>query len=275
MRLPDFLIIGSQKVGTTSLDDVLQCHPEVGMYRPKDQHFFTRDDLYRQGIARYAEGFAHVKPGARVLGESSVSYVCHPAGRDRIHAHLPDGRFVLTVRNPIDRAYSQYWHGRRSLSERRSFDELARDELSEEYEPGRPGHFSRGVYIRYIERWLERFPRESLLVMVFEDLTADPRAFYRSLFTFLGVDPQFECPQMFQRSNPARQWTNPAYRLLFEHPRLAAVLPRAARRAVSRGTLVPWKAPPMRPETRQRLRAFYAEPNRRLAAFLGRPLPWD
>jgi hypothetical protein len=272
MPRPTFLVIGSQKAGTTTLHEVLARHHQVHMAGPKDRHFFTRDRHYRQVMPYYESWFEGEPPGVLARGEASVSYICHPAAPQRIAEHLPEVRLVLTVRNPVRRAYSQYWHGRRNLAERLTFEEALERYADEEYVPGRPGTFSRGFYMRYIERFLERFPREHLLVLLTDDLLQSPRPTYRALFGFLGVDESFDCPEMAQRANPARVHTNPLYRFFFRRPHACARLPGRVRRLVSSGPTRPFTPPPMRAETRRRLVDFYGDANRRLADFLGRDL---
>ena len=189
---------------------------------------------------------------------------------------LPDVKLILTVRHPIDRAYSQYWDNRRSLSEYRTFSQAVEAALEDTYYPDRLGYFSRGTYIQYILRYLELFPRENLLVLPFDDLLADAEGFYRRVFEFIGVDPSFASQSMDTPYNPAAIWHNPIYRWLFARPGRVKFLPAKLRRLAFWGRRTPWKYPPMNPELRARLVDFYRPWNQRLAQFLGRDLShWD
>ena len=255
--LPDFLIIGAQKAGTTALYAYLREHPAVAGPPWKEVSFFDRH--YARGAAWYRGNFPNrlylrrmqARTGATPLvGEASPSYVFHPLGPERVASLVPEARLVALVRNPIDRALSHYHHevalGRESLS----FEEaLAAEEtrMSGELERMRdPRYFShawwnytyaaRGLYTEQLERWLERFPRERLLVVPSEDLLDRPRETYARVLDFLGVPPHelASYPQIFKREYSQ-----------------------------------------MEPETRARLRDRFAEPNRRLYELLGRDLGWD
>lgn len=273
MPLPHFLIIGSQKAGTTTLYHVLRQHPQLYLPARKELNFFFHDALYRRGLEYYAHFFDAAQPG-QLCGEASPGYICHPQAPERIFRALPAVKLILTVREPIERAYSQYWDNRRHLSEWRTFDEVVALYLEDEYQPGRVGYFSRGVYIRYIRRYLEFFPSEQLLVLDFNDLREKPTVFYRRVFEFLGVDSTFDPLPHHRAYNPATIWKNPFYRFVFRHPAWTRHLPAPMRRLFFWGTRERFSPPPITEVTRRRLEAFYAPWNEELFAFLNHHL-WD
>jgi hypothetical protein len=274
--LPNFIIIGSQKAGTTSLYQVLKQHPEIFMPEKKELNFFFHDAEYAKGGDSYRAYFDPAPASAKAIGEASPGYICHPQSPERIHALVPDARLILTVRNPIERAYSQYWDNRRSLSETLTFHQVIESALEETYQPGRLGYFSRGTYMQYIRRYLTLFPPENLLVLPFEDLIADPLAFYRRCFEFLEVDPAFTCPEMTQAANPAAVWGNPLYRWFFENPHRARRLPAKFRRLTFWGERMPYQYAPIDTNSKTLLVEFYKPWNAKLGEFLGRDLShWD
>lgn len=276
LRQPNFLIIGSQKAGTTSIYHILRQHPQIFMPERKEVNYFFLDAEYERGYDAYLAHFTPAPPDTVALGEASPGYICHPLAPRRIHQRLPDIRLVLTVRNPIDRAYSQYWDNRRSLSEHRTFDQVIATALEADYHPGRLGYFSRGTYIQYIQRYLEFFPREKLLVLPFDDLRQDPAGFYRRLFAFLGVDPGFNTAGMDRSYNPAAIWNNPLYQWFLHHPGATRILPARLRRLTFWGKQTRWRYPDMSAHARQTLVDFFRPWNARLADFLGRDLSdWD
>ena len=185
------------------------------------------------------------------MGEASPSYLFHPLAPERARSVVPDAKLIALVRNPVDRAYSQYQHevalGREPLTFE---DALAAEEGRTRGEAERlaadPRAFSRawwdhtyaarGRYAEQLERWLDVYPREQLLVVATEELGERPAATYASILAFLGAAPHEleDYPRVFDRD--------------YE---------------------------PMRPETRAALAATFAEPNRRLEALLGRPLGWE
>jgi hypothetical protein len=272
MTLPTFLVIGSQKAGTSTLHEVLSEHPQIHMSPVKEVNYFFREDRYARGPAWYADHFRRAAPEARAIGEASPGYVCHPDAPARIHALLPAARLILTVREPISRACSQYWYERVHLGQWRSFEELLDETLEEEYRPGRPGLFSRGVYMRYIERFLEYFPREQLCVLPLEDLRQEPESVYRRLYEFIEVDPEVAVRKPKRRSNRLQAWTNPLYRFLLHRPLLARWVPPRARRLFCWGRREPFTPPALSQTARQRLATFYRPWNTRLGEFLGRDL---
>jgi len=274
--LPNFLIIGSQKAGTTSLYHVLKQHPQVFMPERKEVNYFFLQSEYDQGFKAYLQHFDPAPPEAKAVGEASPGYICHPLSPVRIQHALPEAKLILTVRHPVERAYSQYWDNRRSLSEHRTFEQAVETALHATYHPDRLGYFSRGTYIQYIHNYLERFPSEQLLILLFDDLRQDPQGFYRAVFEFLGIDPDFNTSAMTESFNPAAVWQNPVYLFFFNKPARVRWLPAKLRRFAFYGERTPWQYPPMQPETRQKLLDFYRPWNAQLADFLGRDLSaWD
>jgi hypothetical protein len=270
--LPNFLVIGSQKSGTTSLYHVLRAHPEIFMPERKEVNYFFLQSEYDLGVEAYHRHFADANSSHIAVGEASPGYICHPMTPSRIQRLLPGAKLILTVRHPVERAYSQYWDNRRSLSEYRSFEEVIEIALESTYHPDRLGYFSRGTYIQYIRRYLDLFPRENLLVLVFEDLITSPEKFFRQAFEFLGVDPNLSSPAMTERFNPAAVWENPVYQWFFKKPRRARYLLARLRRFAFFGQRTPWQYPPMAEDSRQSLLDFYRPWNEELGEFLGRDL---
>jgi hypothetical protein len=270
--LPNFLIIGSQKAGTTSLYNILKKHPQVFMPEKKEVNFFFLEGEFRRGIEHYRDFFSDIPSGKTAYGEASPGYICHPQAPARIKEYLPGAKLILTVRNPIERAYSQYWDNRMTLSEPHEFAQTLDIALDAAYEPGKPGYFSRGAYMQYIYRYLELFPPDQLLVLLFDDLRDDPSKFYRTCFEFLGVDPDFRLPDMERAFNPSSVWDNFIYNWFFDHPAAQRFLPSKLKRLVFWGKQKRFHCPPIDEVSRQRLVEFYAPWNLELAAFLKRDL---
>jgi Sulfotransferase domain len=245
--LPDFLVIGAQKAGTTALYAYLRWHPtilgpfwkEVSFF---DRHWTKGEAWYRGQLPLHGEG--------KLVGEASPSYVFHPLAPARVHSLVPDVRLVVLLREPGDRAYSHYQHevalGREPLSFEDALeaeDERLRGEVERLSADPRAfsrawwdhTYASRGLYADQLERWLALFPREQLLALTTEELGARPEETYASVLAFLGAPPHSldEYPRVFDRDYP-----------------------------------------PMREETRAALTERFAEPNRRLERLLGRPLGW-
>ena len=212
MRLPDFLIIGAAKAGTTSLHALLAQHPGIFMSNPKEPEFFARDDRYSNGIQSYSDIFSGAAPG-QICGEASTIYSLNkffPKTPQRIASHLPNVKFIYMLRNPIDRAYSYYLqivkNRQNATGEnrvRRSFEEcifpdLFPDRASAEdffatfdcHLPDSPDLFLAGSrYADQISAYSEHFPTDRFLFLLFEDFVADQKLAIQQVLSFLGQSP--------------------------------------------------------------------------------------
>jgi Sulfotransferase domain len=247
--LPDFLVLGAQKAGTTALYEYLRRHPQISGPSWKEVSFFDRH--WARGESWYRGNFPNVaRARGKHVGEASPSYVFHPLAPQRVEEVVPEARLIVLVRNPVDRALSQYNHevalGREPLPFEEALDaEEERLRGEQERMAADPRYFSRewwshtykarGRYAEQLERWLAVFPCEQLLILPSDDLGSDPARAHAQVLEFLGASPQRldSYPRVYERE--------------YE---------------------------PMKPETRERLAAEFEEPNRRLYELLGRDLGW-
>ena len=194
ITLPDFIVAGAQRCGTTSLHSYLSQHPGICMTREKEAHYFCWDLLYDQGLEWYEGHFRHCPEGL-VVGETTPDYMYLPGVPERMAKDVPDARLVFILRNPIDRAYSHYWHEVQLGWERLTFEQAVSSEPSRiPRSPEERYHFSyvdRGEYAKHLARFLEHFPEEQVHVMLFEDMRGELGAALSPLFGFLGVDIDF------------------------------------------------------------------------------------
>ena len=262
--LPDFLIIGTQRGGTTSLHRYLDTHPCVGPAANKDLHFFDR--RYHKGLAWYRGHFPtsiekyyaeHIRRHPFVTGEASPSYLFHPYAPKRVAAAMPHVKLIILLRNPVDRAYSQYHHavelGHETIptfedaldaeEERiaREEEHILKDEhyYSEQYK--HLSYLTKGIYVDQLRRWMDLFPREQFLILRSEDFYADSATTYQEVLTFLGL-PQAE---LQGRKKGFKQYNNNAY------------------------------SSKMDPATRKRLIEYFEPYNAQLYELLGVDLGWD
>jgi hypothetical protein len=256
--LPDFLIIGAQRAGTTSLYEYLTAHPAVvGAMPSKGVHYF--DTEFARGTGWYRGHFPGVvkeryvrrRHGQMLTGEASPYYLFHPEVPARVAAVLPRIKLIALLRDPVERAYSQYANELARRFEHLSFEEaldaeeqrLAGESEQLRADPGyvsfshqHHSYVSRGFYLEQLERWEAFFPEDQLLVLDSSRLFANPAAVLRDVQSFLGLEPHG------LRSYP--------------------VANARARDGI-------------RPETRQRLSTLFAEPNRRLFCHLGIDFGWN
>lgn len=205
-RLPNAVVIGAMKAGTSALHRSLDRHPEIAMSQPKELNFFfgpaagdssgdwSPQGNWHRGLDWYA---GHFPDTARVRGESSPGYTSpdHPEAPERMAAVVPDAHLVYLVRDPIARAVSQFRHHRRDGAERRPIAEALRDPDSQ--------YVSRSRYAERVAPYLRCFPRSQLTVVVSERLRDAPRETLAALFAALRIDDTFWDPAMSRPEHTA------------------------------------------------------------------------
>jgi hypothetical protein len=197
MTLPNFLIIGAAKAGTTSLYEHFRAHPGIFMPRLKEARFFNYDGRgsrvkFPVQTLEVYEALFEDAAGATAIGEATPHYLNFPEAAGRIHALLPAVKLVASLRNPVDRSYSVYQMNQRNnaVNEGIPYGEAMQTDR----------HLREG-YAAHLERFLALFPREQLEVILLEDLEAKPKPTLAGLFGFLGVDPGFT-PDVSKVANP-------------------------------------------------------------------------
>lgn len=199
--MPDFLIIGAQKCGTTSLYNYLIQHPQILPAAQKEIHFF--DLNYSKGSDWYAAQFPAIASGSGLLsGESSPYYLFHPLVPRRVKQLFPQVKLIVLLREPVARAWSHYHHEVRLGHEHLSFEEAIASESQrlqgeieklqsdESYYSFNHQHYtyrSRGIYIDQVQTWMELFPKEQFLILKSEDFYNDPAEILNRVFDFLEV----------------------------------------------------------------------------------------
>lgn len=269
-RLPDFLVVGAAKSGTTSLARHLRTHPDVYIPLKKELHFFNNDANFALGPEWYAAQFADGASAAQV-GEATPTYMYNPLAVERMHDLVPGARLMVMLRHPVERAYSHYWHMCALGLERRPFDAVIADPDAE----AAYGYVARGRYAEQLRRLYSRFPPEQVRVILLDDLEGDPATVMGGVCRYLGIDPAFRPPDPEHAFNRRFRWRSTRLRTAMLRVHAFRRWPRAAR-AVDRLNTVRVATEPMSTAARERLLATFAEPDAELAAMLGRDLPgWD
>lgn len=246
---PDFVVIGAQRSGSTSLYDYLTQHPRIVPAAMKELKYFTA--FHDRPWGWYRRQFPAPLPQGTLTGEATPYYLFHPHAPRRLAARLPHARLLAVLRNPVDRAYSHWAHERARGTEPLAFEDalaaederlageaerMEADETYAGFAHQTYSYLARGRYARQLRRWFAHFPREQILVLRAEDLYADPAATVDRATRYLGLPPA-------SLSDPA---------------------PRN-RSGVT----------PMDPGTRRRLAREFAADNRDLAALLGIDIGWS
>jgi sulfotransferase family protein len=207
-RVPTFVIIGAENTGTVALHRYLVQHPGIFMAPVRDPLFFAFAgehpafsgpgdvELQRRIVTTLEQYLGLFENGAhcRVRGELSGAYLYYPAAARRLRELAPDTKLIVTLRCPADRAYSNFLHARLLGREPiRKFEEALKVEpnrISEGW-----SHFfhyrAKGWYYRQLLPWLDLFPREQIMINLYEDLRSDPAGLVRDIFRFIGVDAEY------------------------------------------------------------------------------------
>lgn len=264
----DFLIIGAAKSATTWLQQTLQTDPAVSMPDP-ELHYFSR--FYHRGHDWYFDQFPKTE-GKRLTGEKSNSYLDTPAAAERIKLLLPHTRLIVQLRNPVERAYSDYC----MLYRRGEVGGDIRAHLSSRGN-AKNRFLVGGCYFEQLQQYRERFPASQMLVLLFEDMIADPDAQIKQVRDFLGLHaeaPQTVVskkvkdrnqPMIGPRLRKVVKPLKPLLRPLRANPVFAAFWGRLAREI---------SYPPLTPELRLQLADFYSADVERLAKLLKRDLSY-
>ncbi|MBE9168869.1 sulfotransferase [Pleurocapsales cyanobacterium LEGE 06147] len=288
MKLPTFLIVGVQKAGTTSIYNYLQEHPQVYMSPVKETNFLEQDwenlppeQQNKNGIitfADYCRLFADVKDEI-AIGEASPNYLFHyESSAARIQLYVPEAQLIVVLRNPIERAYSDYlMHVRDAISYRSLSEQI-------KHSPHKSFIIRKGFYYTPLQYYLDKFDSTKIKVFLYEDLCQKPVNFMQEMYRYLGVDDAFvpnvskkaqigKIPKnrtinnLLQRKNPLRNMAASA---------LKSIMTSEARQ-ILRERLIELNSKdkiqtPLASEDRQQLIELYREDIFKLQDLIGRDL---
>jgi len=200
MKAPNFMCIGAAKSGTTTLYDILKQHDDIYLPSYKEPHFFDVDHNYQEGLDYYLKEYYSDWYNERVGGEFTPSYLLFPKCAERIRQSFGENmKFVIILRNPVDRAYSQYLHARRDMIEENSFEEALEQEgerlrrfvrQQDDISYIRFSYVAGGKYYEMIERYMRHFKPEQFRINLFEDEFLCRRGeMVADICSFIGVAP--------------------------------------------------------------------------------------
>jgi hypothetical protein len=277
MSALDFLIIGAQKSGSTSLRAFLGEQNEEIFILKRERHFWNTDAHYQDGagLGEYLEKFAEALPH-QIKGEKSPSYLVSKEAPGRIHKHFPQVKIIAILRNPIDRAYSAYWHGRRigAISAKLTFGDAVRNYKINQGKPFgdvvTPGHYS-----QQIARYLDFFPLEQLHVLSFESTLSQTNEQLQGVLKFLLPNSSIAYGNRqldFPKRNVARASRFPKINEAIFKSKLISY---SRKSKISKKYLVDLKVPNMLDADREFLQEIYAGENQALQSILGKNFAWN
>lgn len=210
LALPNLFLLGAPKAATTSLAAALALHPAISIPTMKEPDFFSWDDEYRKGLPYLLRThYRDLETPVRL--DASVTYLASENAAARIAEDLDAShhRFLVVLRDPVDRTYSNYWECRSAGFERASFEEaISADAVrANTYWAGRypQSHLAASRYGTHLQRWFDVFPPEAFLILRFEEVKSDTARTLRRIYEFAGVDPELgpdAIPLTNQASNP-------------------------------------------------------------------------
>jgi len=273
MRLPNFLIIGAQKSGTTWFGRMLNQHPEVFVYG-EEIHFFDKEQNFEKGIESYKQYFTETH-NKKFVGEKTPDYLWAngngleghlPFVHKNIYSHLPEAKLILLLRNPVERAISAVHHIVRTgrISPLFSIDRLLMGDEKVSLE--RYGIFEKGMYYEQIRAFQEYFVPQQMLILIYEeDVVENPQRSLERSCRFLGANATYKFSGLKTRINDHNHsWLRMT--LDFYFPSLKRISRRLDKLNISN------KVRPKQ-HTLKYLYDLYKEPNEKLFRFLGREIP--
>ena len=272
----DFLIVGAQKSGSTSLRAFLGEQEKDIFILNRELHFWNRKGQYQDGagLNAYLENFAEAKPN-QIKGEKSPSYLVSQEAPERIHKHFPKVKIIAILRNPIDRAYSAYWHGRRvgAIESSTTFGEAVRNYKVNQ---GKPygDMVTAGFYSQQIARYLNFFPLKQLHVISFESTLTQSGDELHGVLKFLlpnSAIANAESQLAFPKRNVARASRFPK---LNEAIFKSKFLSYSTKSRISKKSLVELKVPEMLEDDRKFLQDIYGGENQALQSILSKNFGW-
>lgn len=273
---PKAFIIGAQKAGTTFLSYLLDQHPHITLAESKEPDFFTRHR--EKGLEWYRKSFSG--PEENILIDASTSYTAaglpeydgidHPyfsGVPKRLHSLVPDARLIYLVRDPVARTYSSYWHNVLGGTERRAFkDALMNDSF----------YLRLSSYAQQLSLYLQYFPQSAFLILLFEDLKADPIGTAQKCFRFLGVqeNADLEVDTVRNKSFLWRGWVSLIDNTLLNYggvngliKAVKPLIPVSAQKRLAK--LITQDIPPMDDKDREFLIDHFKDKNKELEKLFG------
>jgi hypothetical protein len=266
--IPNFLVIGCQRCGTTWLDAALREHPQVFLPTQKQSYYFDRN--YEKPISEYFANFLNAVPKKHVaIGEVATGY-CLPEAIPRMHEALPNARLIMLMRNPIERAFSNYLIRQ---------DEEGWTDFMDAIENSKD-IIERGMYFKQIEVLLKYYTKNSILFLLYDDLNLSNENTIKKIYKFLGVNYDFKPSIIGKRKNSAlfprfRKFLHKIGLKVFlnylSQTFIGTIIRKLAMQFKSRGS-----AASIDLKTKNKLLNIYKDSNQKLLVFLNRDRDlWD
>ena len=291
-RLPDFFTLGAPKAGTTSLFNYVAQHPNVFSSKFKETRFFLDDRIYKRGEEDMLSRFYKGANSYELICDGTPAYLANSnivAPRiQELYRNHAEPKFIVVLRNPVDRAWSNFLHRKRNLVEKMTFENAIADELNRrKSEP--TAIFKRyvegGMYGEQLERWFSYFPRENFKILFYEDMTRSMSDALSEIFEFLGLNRNVDINTDKKYNTASQPRSSLIYKILLNLPPVVgklyrSLMPRHLQKEVRtrlRHSLMKSqdrsKIPVMSLNTRESLLNIYSSDMEKLSSLLGQKIP--
>ncbi|NJN04349.1 MAG: sulfotransferase [Leptolyngbyaceae cyanobacterium RM1_1_2] len=287
--MPNFIIFGAMKAGSTSLCNYLVQHPDVYISPKKEPNYFLPADsaeTTQPGRITTLEDYQHFfqrsptkVQAEKAIGEASVSYLCNEQLPRLIYQAIPDVKLIAILRDPVERAYSHFLFLKRKGEE--SAESFAAALEADQGHAQPFGYFRKGLYGQSVKNYLTQFESNQIRIYLFDDFKQDPLALTQNIFDFLGVDPHFQpntsardaasgiprsraLYQFIHQPHPLKNAIRPLIRPFFSAEKRRALWTRAVAASLSK--------PKLEAEVQQQLRRRYRDDILYLQSLIDRDL---
>lgn len=281
--VPDFIVAGATRCGTTTLHEALNVHPDFCLPLQKETLFFYMDKLFSQGIEAYEQNFSHYQSGQKrgeicplymdqgfVMTHDGPSYQPDDDCAARIAKTYPDVPIILSLRNPVTRAYSIYckskWQGKETAQ---SFEQAIGEELNGKRTPEQTQqcYLWRNLYYKHLQNWLRYYDRSQIHIVIFEEWIKNPQIIIELFGKLLDVNPASWDLDAFKPSNEGRQSKNSILDPIFKATKNIKPLQAMLRRV---GTQKGYQ--PLNPDAKEKLQEYFAQDIKALEDYIQRPI---
>ncbi|GAB5524356.1 MAG: sulfotransferase [Roseivirga sp.] len=276
------MIVGAHKAGTSSLAQYLDHHTSLTTHDQLEMTFFIRDEEYEKGYDRIFDSYFNDKGNRGIVFAKNVGVMYSEVALKRLHDHNPDCKLIISLRNPVDRAYSNYWY---SLSQGWENEKTFEAALSKEERRTREkekfahhnSYIDRGMYAKHITQILKYFPSEQLHIVLLDEIKANPEKVIESIYRFIGI-PQIGAKSGSKVHNKATTPKSAKLATLMAGGSIVSkavklVTPKRTRdllrRKIQSFNKTDFEPPKMKPETRELLIDKFESANKDLSKILG------
>jgi len=289
MSLPNFMCVGAAKAGTTSLYDILRQHSNVFVPSFKEPHFFDIPSVYKNGVQWYSKTYFNNVKEEKCIGDFTPTYLFDTEAPKRIVKDLGvDVKFIVILRNPVDRAYSHYLHSLRDEHESLSFTEALNKEKTNKNEYLsylRSSYVEQGLYAKMLVNFFQYFPKENFLILNFEEeFVLKRRQSIDRVEKFLGLKTEnLNIELASNKASKARfVWLKKImkktgwWRILIKNMIPSLKIRQILKNRIQRLNIVNFTPPKLsEKEKRDLFNLYFKEDVMRLEVLLNRKMNWD